>query len=163
MKFQKVFLACVAMLSIYSLPSWSAQEQLLDLDTLNLRLDATSTSTVDINYPGYKLGGGAPAKIKIRDCLVLDIKDSDNVLTVEQKLKLADAFNVVEFGKVILKPEAINNAVVYFLRGNGMYMTYIKAESKSQLSLTDSLNAMLPNSKSAPVGLVYMRGCRFIL
>lgn len=140
-----------------------------DLDSIPLRLETESTPVVQINYPGYRINGGRPATIN--DCLILDVMDSDHVVTIKQKMAFAKKIEVRDgfmFGRerngTELKPRVHGNSVVFPLVSIGTYMTHIQAtarDSKTLLKVIEE-NLLPSNDPTSPihVNLLYVRGCR---
>lgn len=145
-----------------------------DLGTIDLNLDTPATQAHTVNYPNYRIGGGNAANRKITDCLLLDIRHSDVVLSVAQKLKLGKEIRVLEGfssddengeGQEI-KPIVKGNHVVYSLDIGSLYMTFLQAKTRSGEALNKVITKTLPavrqgNTVAAPVGLLYVRDCRF--
>ncbi len=132
-----------------------------DLQTIDLQLEESSTPAYTVQYPGYRIGGGTPPRLNITDCLLLDIKDSDNLITTEKKLALAkklvviDGFQRAPDSTPVLTPTVQGKNVVFNLQSNGGYMTILQVKTKTGKSLAATINT------EAPVGLVYIRACRF--
>ena len=144
----------------------AGNEDLEDLQTINLNLEENKTELYTIQYPGYRLGGGTPPRMKITDCLILDVKNSDQIINKDVKLKLAQRL-VVQDGFRIgneeelpgLKAELKGQNVVFRLTSGHAYLTNILVVSKNGKTLQSNLDALLP--LGTPVGLVYVRACRF--
>lgn len=143
-----------------------AQEDLDDLQTINLNLEENKSPLYTIQYPGYRLGGGTPPRMRITDCLILDVKNSDQLITngvkmnVAKRLVVEDGFRLGN-GEVVpkLRPELKGNNVVFRLVSESAYLTQIHVKTKDGKSLQQNLDATLP--ATTPVGLVYVRACRF--
>ncbi len=143
-----------------------AQEDLDDLQTINLNLEESKSPQYTIQYPGYRLGGGTPPRMRITDCLILDVKNSDQTISNVVKMNLAkrlvveDGFDFGN-GEVVpkLKAELKGNNVVFRLVSESAYLTQINVKTKDGKSLQANLDATLP--AATPVGLVYVRACRF--
>jgi hypothetical protein len=139
-----------------------ANNDLDDLGVIGLQVDSAATEPVVINYPGYRMGGGTPPRMRIADCLILDIQDSDRAVTVAQKLRVAKLLKVRDglIGRLgaVLAPAVKDQKVVFYLKSSGTYVTAIQVESVSG----DDLHAVLTATVGAeiPVGLIYVRGCR---
>ncbi len=138
-----------------------------DLETIGLNLETSHAVTVTINYPGYRLGGGNPPGKEITDCLMVDIKDSDEDVTVAKKLELAKRL-IVEDGfrhdeeaeQSKLVPIVKGENVVFRLISNSAYLTHIRVNTKNGKSLQSNIEQVLKRDY-VPVGLVYVRACRF--
>lgn len=140
-----------------------ASNSLEDLLTIDLHVEAASTEPVTIQYPGYRLGGGTPPRMVIRDCLILDIQNSDRPVTVAEKLAVAKLLKVRDGFRsregAYLDPEVKDSKVVFYLVSGGGYLTNIHIESADGSShLTDELTSAV--GAGVPVGLIYVRGCR---
>lgn len=170
MKFLIPFFCLIASLSA----SADRDRTIDDLSTIPLNQDSSETLAHDIHYPNYRMGGGNGAGRQLRDCLLLDIRHSDAVVTLEQKLKLARAIRVVEGFQVghgnsdekELKPTVKGNHVVFLMPEYNVYMTFLQALSRDGRDLNAIIKETLPpvrpgNSLVAPAGLVYVRDCRF--
>lgn len=134
-----------------------------DLVTIDLRVEAAAKEPVTIQYPGYRLGGGTPPRMVIRDCLILDIQNSDRPVTVAEKLDVAKLLKVRDGFRsregAYLSPEVKDSKVVFYLVSGGGYLTSIHVESADGSShLTDELASAV--GAGVPVGLIYVRGCR---
>ena len=155
-----------------------ARESIIDdLDSFNLRVEAVETPTYTIHYPGYTIGGGAPPKLELKDCLLLDVKEPNVEVTIDDKMKLAQKIIVIdsfsmEDEKGKLTPVIKGSNVVFYLKSLSTYVTRIMVKSKTTESLNDLVRTTLPlNTWSAapvelqgnqsPVSLLYIRGCRF--
>lgn len=140
-----------------------------DLDGINLNLDQSTTLPHDVHYPNYRMGGGNGAGRSINDCLLLDIRHSDAVLTLEQKVKVGKALIVKHgFGdpENEMKATIQGKHVVFLMPGYGSYMTHLKAETRDGRSLNEVIREALPsvrpgNTVVAPTSLLYVRDCRF--
>lgn len=136
-----------------------------DLGGIDLRVDAASTPIVDVHYPNYRIGGGTPAGIKLVDCFILDIRESDRVVSLSDKLKLANLITVKEG----FRPDTTDGResraqvkgenVVFRTSGASLYMTSFVAQSRDGRNLREVIADLL--GPRTPVGLVYVRGCRF--
>ncbi|MES2526478.1 MAG: hypothetical protein V4598_05300 [Bdellovibrionota bacterium] len=143
-----------------------AQEDLDDLQTIDLNLEVNQSPLYTVQYPGYRLGGGTPPRMRITDCLILDVKNSDQVITNVTKMNLAKRL-IVEDGFRLgndeavpkLKAELKGNNVVFRLVSESAYLTQIHVKTKDGKSLQANLDEALP--AATPVGLVYVRACRF--
>ncbi len=139
----------------------AAGEDLDDLQTIDLQLEDSSTPIYTVQYPGYRLGGGTPPGRVITDCLLLDIKDSDRLLTLDVKMALAnklivlDGFHHTEESAPVLVPVIQGKNVVFPLKSGSSYLTMLQVKTKNGKSLISNLKT------TAPTGLVYIRGCRF--
>lgn len=148
---------------------FASENTIDDLDHINLNLDQSATVPHDIHYPNYRMGGGNGAGRRINDCLLLDIRHSDAVLTLEQKVKVAKALIVKHgFGdpQEEMKATIQGKHVVFLMPGYGSYMTYLKAESRDGRSLNEVIGKALPsvrpgNTVVPPASLLYVRDCRF--
>lgn len=146
----------------------SAQERITidDLGSIGLNLEESSTLPHVVHYPNYRMGGGNGAGRELQDCLLLDVKHSDAVVTVEQKLKLARKLEVRQFDFAGQAPVVKGTHVVFPIGGGTMYMTTIRVSSKSGDPLNEVVRRSLPpvrqgNGSTAPTALVYVRDCRF--
>lgn len=139
-----------------------ANNDLDDLGVINLHVETAATEPIVINYPGYRMGGGTPPRMKIVDCLILDIQDSDRALTMAKKLRVAKLLKVRDglIGRqgADLAPAVKDQKVVFYLKSGGTYVTAIQVESVSGGNLTDVITAAV--GVEIPVGLIYVRGCR---
>lgn len=150
---------------LFSSIAFSQDNTIDDLQTIGLNLEKSET-VVTINYPGYRLGGGTPPTRDISDCLMVDIQDSDRDVTVAKKLELAkrlvveDGFRINDDGQNILVPTVKGENVVFRLVSKSTYVTHIKVNSKNNKSLQSNLDSVLKRT-AIPVGLVYVRACRF--
>lgn len=159
--------AAFFLVGLFSLTNLAFAEQvnLDDLETIELNLNEKETITYSVHYPNYRLGGGTPARMKISDCLLLDVKNSDRVIHKDVKLKLAkaliveDGFRYNEESSPVLKPTVKGDNIVFRLVTGSAYMTHILVKTKNGESLQSNLDALLP--EATPVGLVYVRACRF--
>jgi hypothetical protein len=139
-----------------------ANNDLDDLGVIGLQVDGATTEPVVINYPGHRMGGGTSPRMRIADCLILDIQDTDRAVTVAQKLRVAKLLRVRDglIGRqgANLAPAVKDQKVVFYLKSGGMYVTAIQVESVSG----DDLRAVLTAAVGAqiPVDLIYVRGCR---
>lgn len=153
-----------------------ANDSIDDLQSINLRIKATETPAIAIHYPGYTIGGGAPPGLHLDDCLLLDIKESNVAITIDDKMKLAQKLTVIDNffmnGTGELQPVVRGNSVVFHLKSLGTYVTRVMVKSKTSETLTDVVRTTLPlNSHStappefvgnlSPVSMLYIRGCRF--
>lgn len=154
-----------ALLSL-SLNSFAQQPDTIDdLGGLDLRVDAASTPVVDVHYPNYRIGGGAPSRLKLVDCFILDIRESDRAVTLSDKIKLASVIKIKEG----FRPgptegrerpaEVKGENVVFRTSGASLYMTSFIAESRDGRNLREVMTELL--GAQTPVGLIYVRGCRF--
>ncbi len=149
-----------------ALPALAMAEDLEDLQTIDLNLEDSKSPHYTIQYPGYRLGGGTPPRMRITDCLILDVKNSDQVITNVVKMNLAKRL-IVEDGYSFGNGEAVpkltaelkGNNVVFRLVSASAYLTQIHVKTKDGKSLQQNLDATLP--AATPVGLVYVRACRF--
>lgn len=158
------FLAFVLM--TLSLHSFAQQPDTIDdLGGIDLRVDAATTPVVDVHYPNYRIGGGTPARHKLVDCFILDIQESDRALKLSDKLKLAKLIKVREGfarnpnDRGEMKPEVKGSNVVFRTDGNSYYMTSFSVESRDGRDLRKVIDEAI--GEVTPVGLVYVRGCRF--
>ena len=139
-----------------------ANNDLDDLGVINLHVETAATEPVVINYPGYRMGGGTPPRMRIADCLILDIQNSDRPVTVNHKLKVAKLLKVrdgfLSREGAYLVPRVKDSKVVFFLQSGGTYVTSIQVESANGKSLTEVITEAL--GTEVPVGLIYVRGCR---
>ena len=144
----------------------SASEYLDDLGTINLNLETSETTPIQVNYPGYRLGGGTPPRREITDCLILDIQSTDEEVTTAMKLELAkrliveDGARFGEDGFPRLRPEVKGENVVFRLVSKHSYMTHIFVKTKNDKALQANIDQVV-KTPAIPVGLVYVRGCRF--
>lgn len=140
-----------------------------DLQSISLRIEESKTPTYPIHYPGYRINGGRPALIK--DCFILDVMDSDNVVTMKQKMDFAKKISVRDgFGISIdrigaeLKPRVQGKSVVFDLISVGSYVTHIQARAKEDKTLLNVIEeTLLPSedpTSPIQVNLLYVRGCR---
>ncbi len=149
--------------------AFASENTIDDLDAIQLNLDQSTTVPHDIHYPNYRMGGGNGAGRKINDCLLLDIRHSDAVLTLEQKLKLAKALIVSHgFGDPENEMEATiqGKHIVFLMPPHNLYMTHLKAETREGRSLNEVIQIALPtvrpgNTNVPPTSLLYVRDCRF--
>jgi hypothetical protein len=142
-----------------------------DLSTINLNLDEASTASYAINYPNYRMGGGNAAGLRLNDCFLLDVRHSDAVVSLEDKLKLAQALKFVNgFGPCAshekIRPSVKNDKIVFLMPPVVLYVASVRVETRSGETLNDIIKEILPavrarNGDVTPVGLVYVRGCRF--
>lgn len=145
----------------------ASEHDLDDLGTIPLNLEENASADYTVQYPGYRLGGGTPPTREITDCLILDIKDSDRILTTEIKLALAKRLKVLDGYREgsPLKPVIQGRNVVFRLISGSSYLTMLKVKTIDGKSLQSNINAALPRSEdvnnATPVGLVYVRACRF--
>lgn len=154
--------------------SASARNIVDDLRTIPLNLDQASTEAWEIHYPNYRMGGGNGAGRELRDCLLLDVRHSDAVVTRAQKLNLAREL-IVQSGFIrvgndlnarALEPSVRGNNVVFLMHPGSLYMTHLTAKTKNGQDLNEVIKDILPavrggNYPVPPVGLVYVRDCRF--
>ena len=141
-----------------------------DLSVINLNLDEASTTSFTINYPNYRMGGGNGAARKLNDCLILDVRHSDAVVSLEDKLKLAQAFKLLNgFGPSAsherMRPSVKNDKIVFMMPPLVLYVTGLRVETRSGETLNDVIREIIPavregNGDVAPVGLIYVRDCR---
>lgn len=140
-----------------------------DLGSIRLRTDKKQLGA-DVHYPNYRMGGGTPPTRQIRDCFILDVLDSDNSITNELKMDIAQELKVLEGfsfdtgSKVELTPEFKGNNVVFKVRPGNLYLTSFIVSTRGDRKLNDMLTEKMPgtrlgNSASA-VNLLYVRGCR---
>lgn len=149
--------------------AFAGENTIDDLDGIHLNLDQSTTVPHDIHYPNYRMGGGNGAGRKIHDCLLLDIRHSDAVLTQEQKMKVAKALIVRHgFGdpEDEMKATIHGKHVVFPMPPHSLYMTHLKAESRDNRSLNEVIGEALPsvrpgNTVVPPTSLLYVRDCRF--
>ncbi len=160
-----LFLIVLLAMSLPAL-ALAGNEDLEDLQTINLNLEDNKTEVYTIQYPGYRLGGGTPPRMKITDCLILDVKNSDQVINKDVKLKLArrlivqDGFRMGNEEEIEgLKAELKGDNVVFRLISGHAYLTHIHVKSRNGKAIQANLDALLP--LGTPVGLVYVRACRF--
>lgn len=145
-----------------------------DLSTIGLNLDTSRTEAHDIHYPNYRMGGGNGAGREINDCLLLDIRHSDAIVTIEEKLALAKQLMVLSGFSLRnedsqgweLTPEIKGTNVVFFMQPLTLYMTFLQVRTRDGRTLDEVIKDNLPsvrdgNTQSAPTGLVYVRDCRF--
>lgn len=161
-----LFLIVLLAISLPVLALAGNNEDLEDLQTINLNLEENKTDVYTIQYPGYRLGGGTPPRMKITDCLILDVKNSDQVINQAVKLRLAqrlivqDGFRFGDEEEIEgLKAEMKGENVVFRLTSGHAYLTHIHVKSKDGKAIQTNLDALLP--AGTPVGLVYVRACRF--
>jgi hypothetical protein len=157
------FLALVLM--SLSLNSFAQQPDTIDdLGGIDLRVDAASTPVVDVHYPNYRIGGGTPARMRLVDCFILDIRESARVITLRDKLKVAKLIKVKEGFRINneeaseMKAEVKGTNVVFRTNGHSLYITSFSAQSSDGRDLQTNMNDVL--SPQTPVGLIYVRGCR---
>lgn len=143
-----------------------------DLGTIDLNLDTSLSEIRNIHYPNYRMGGGNGATREIRDCLLLDIRHSDAVVTRREKLKLAKKLKVLEghrlneFEGTELPATRKGDQVVFYMSGGLLYMTSLQVRTRDGSKLNDIIEGSLPPVRAgsgftAPTGLVYIRDCRF--
>ena len=137
-----------------------------DLGSIDLNLDAAETATHDVHYPNYRMGGGNPSSRELRDCLMLDVRHSDVVVTLQQKMKLAKKLVVSQFRTNDLKPEIKGQNVVFRVAEGMLYMTTLGVRTVSGENLNEVIRKALPpvregNTTAAPTSLIYVRDCRF--
>jgi hypothetical protein len=160
-----LFLMVVLSLSLPAF-AFSGIQDLDDLQTILLNLEDPQTDIYTVQYPGYRVGGGTPPRMQITDCLILDVKNSDEVIDKKVKLKLANRL-IVEDGfrrgndelVPVLKATLKGENVVFRLISGIRYLTFLQVKSKDGKTLQSNLDALLP--EATPVGLVYVRACRF--
>jgi len=154
--------------------SASARNIIDDLGTMGLNLDAASTEAFEIHYPNYRMGGGNSAGRELRDCLLLDVRHSDAIVTKSQKLQLAKKI-IVQAGFIHQGDEIQGgemeiglkgNNVVFFMHPGALYMTHLMARTADGRDLNEVIRENLPRVRGGnypvpPVGLVYVRDCRF--
>lgn len=141
---------------------------------MGLNLDQSSTELFEIHYPNYRMGGGNGSGRDLQDCLLLDVRHSDAIVSRSQKLQLAQELIVqagfsrddedIHGGE--LKLTVRGNNVVFLMAPGALYMTHLKAKTKNGEDLNQVLKNNLPpvrggNYPVPPVGLVYVRDCRF--
>lgn len=158
------FLAFVLM--TLSLHSFAQQPDTIDdLGGIDLRVDAATTIAVDVHYPNYRIGGGTPARLRLVDCFILDIQESDRALSLQDKLKVAKLIKVKEGFRhdndrgTEMKAEIKGTNVVYRTNGMSLYMTSFSAQSRDGRNLRKVIDEAI--GEVTPVGLIYVRGCRF--
>jgi hypothetical protein len=146
-----------------------------DLSTIGLNLDTPTSEAHDIHYPNYRMGGGNGAGREINDCLILDIRHSDAVVTLEEKLTLAKDLKVLTgFGLGNgdgegreLTPIIKGSNVVFPMEPLTLYVTFLQVRTRDDArTLDEVIRANLPsvrdgNTLAPPTGLVYVRDCRF--
>jgi uncharacterized protein YerC len=158
------FLAFV--LLTLSLNSFAQQPDTIDdLGGIDLRVDTATTPIVDVHYPNYRLGGGTPPRMRLMDCFILDIQESDRVLTLADKLKVAklivvkQGFRHVHTHGRAMPAEIKGTNVVFHTDGHSLYMTSFSAQSRDGRDLRKVIDEAV--GVATPVGLVYVRNCRF--
>jgi hypothetical protein len=92
-------------------------------------------------------------------------------VSLEDKLKLAQALKLVNgFGPGAsherIRPSVKNDKIVFMMPPVVLYVTSVRVETRSGETLNDVIKEILPsvregNGDVAPVGLLYVRGCRF--
>jgi hypothetical protein len=141
-----------------------------DLSTIHLNLNEASTGSHDINYPNYRMGGGNGPGRRLNDCLVLDVRHSDAVVSLQDKLKLAQALKILNgFGSgndEKMGPSVKNDKIVFMMPPLVLYVTSLRVETRTGETLNDVIKEILQavrdgNGDVVPVGLVYVRDCRF--
>ena len=140
-----------------------------DLQSLKIRVNAKILHA-DVHYPNYRMGGGTPPTRLILDCLVLDILDSDNNLTLATKQDISEKIQVLQgFGvdineKVELTPTVKNDKIVFKLLKDNFYVTTLSVTTRDGRSFTEVLDNIMPPTRQgnnrAPVNLLYVRDCR---
>ncbi len=159
MKFLALVLMSLSLNSFAQLP-----DTIDDLGGIDLRVDAASTSVVDVHYPNYRIGGGTPARHKLVDCFILDIQESDRALTLSDKLKVAKLIRVKEgfrhngVSRGEMKAEVKGTNVVFRTNGHSLYVTSFSAQSRDGRDLRKVVDEAV--GEVTPVGLIYVRGCR---
>lgn len=154
------------MLSLLAAQIVSAQSTpyINDLDSIPLTLQESSTPVYQVNYPGLGPAG------RIRDCLIVDVVQTEHFISINQKMAFANRISVRDgfmFGERIgteLKPRVQGNSIVFPLRSVGLYMTHIQANGRNGKTLLKVIEeTLLPAEDSTSpilVNLLYVRGCR---
>ena len=116
------------------------------------------------------MGGGIESTRIINDCLALDIVDSNNKITIENKMKISqkltvlDGFNSGKSPRTELVPTLHNNKIVFFVNPVLTYITRYTVKTKSGETLKKVLDRLLPGAKknnySTAVNLTYIRDCK---
>lgn len=150
--------------------SANAQRPIIDdLLSMPLRVEKTKVNA-DIHYPNYRMGGGTGPSRQIKDCLVLDILDSDHITSLELKETIADQIRVLEgFGPhmdeyIELLPTIKNNKVVFSILPRSFYVQTLHVETKSGNTLKEEIDKLMPSTRVgnqlSRVNLLYVRDCR---
>lgn len=161
----KTALFLIALLAL-ALPALAkAEEDLDDLQTINLNFEEKKTDLYTVQYPGLGLGGGNTHRMTT-DCLILDVENSDQVITNDMKMNLAKRLVVEDGyrlgnGEVIPKLKAAlkGNNVVFHLLSGGAYLTHIQVKTKDGKTFQQNMDAT--SIAARKLGLVYVRACRF--
>jgi len=147
--------------------AYAQEGELEDLGTINLQLEESSSEAMRVNYPGYRMGGGTPPGRVITDCLLLDVQDSDGVVSLATKRALAnrliveDGFRLAGVTPDTLPASVKGDKVIFRLTSGGSYVTQLSVRTKNGESLKSNVTATIPRAEGMPVGLVYVRSCRF--
>ncbi len=163
----KHILSLALLISTQAFAQNDQRKMLEDLRVMNLNVDAQSTEGYEIHYPNYRMGGGVGPRRSLRDCLLLDIRNSDVIVPHSQKLKFAQALKM-EFGfrddLSPMKLEVRGHQIMFYHTERLFYMLDLKASAPEGETLNGLITKLLPKSQdnvAVPrVGLIYVRDCR---
>lgn len=141
-----------------------------DLQSIKLRSDQPQLE-VDVHYPNYRLGGGTPPTRAIRDCFILDLRDSDNAITpalkmsIAQELKIQEGFSFSHPDELQeLVPQFKGTNVVFHTTGRNLYVVSFFVETRDGRTFNEVVKDLAPptHSNNVPfdVNLLYVRDCR---